>query len=531
MSRDTRAQLFAEAFEDFRKFCGLLHIVDKNKQRRLFVLNRIQRLYCAERSSRDVVLKPRQVGFTTLELARDAWTFLSKPGSSVTIVVQSLSDHAPLRMVSTVLERMFESCRKAGLELPFDTETRSEWTLPKRDAQLRIIEAGASEAAASKKGRAGTISRLHLTETAFYEYAEETLNALLECVPKVSSGSEIVSESTPNGVGGVFHEQCLTARDGSSGFKLHFFPWWLQDEYGEPLDEGESVEPSSEKERNFVEAGVKPEQLKWYRQKIATKGPALVDQEYARDPHTCFLASGRGFFDRERVSAMLGAAAKSPPIERTQVTFEGASAELRIWHQPEPGKAYVLSADPSEGLGMLPDDRHPDGRRKHKGKSHDPAAAGVWERGTGRHMATLWGYLRPHVLARAIAGLGVRYNQALIVVERNNHGHTTLRALVAEQKYPRIFHDKDERPGWNSTPPSRTAMLDNLEAALRDGNWRSADVDLLGEMLSFVVNDDGRAEAQNLCHDDLVIMAGLGWDTLSKNAAPIETRQTVLSPF
>src|SRR5690606_18338809 len=95
---------------------------------------------------------------------------------------QSVTDQGPLKTISKMIAVMIAAIGKAGWPLEFETESRSEWTL-KNGNCLRIIVAGASEAAAEKKGRSGTITRLHLTEVAFYEYAEETLNALLECVP------------------------------------------------------------------------------------------------------------------------------------------------------------------------------------------------------------------------------------------------------------------------------------------------------------------------------------------------------------
>ncbi len=412
---------------------------------------------------------------------------------------------------------MLDSLAEAGLDIGCVGPSGSKWTIPNRNARMAIIVAGASENAAKKKGRGGTITRLHLTEVAFYEFADVTLNGLLECVPKASQGSEIVIESTPNGVGGWFFEQVQAATSKSNGYTIHFFPWWEQDEYREPLEEGEVLEPRTDAERYCVEQGIDQEQLKWYRQKVAQKGQDLVDQEYARDAFTCFLASGRGFFDRVRVNELLVHAVAGPtPIETAPISWDGASAELRIWHPLEDGRSYVIAADVSEGLGRLPDERESDGRRKGKGQKHDRAAGGVFERGTGRHMATVWGYMRPHVLARAIAGLGERYNWAEIAVERNNHGHACLRALNAEQEYPAIFEDNDGREGWVTSPPSRAAALDAFEGAVRGQQWRSPDIELLGEMLTFIVNEQGKAEAAKGTHDDLVIMAAIAWDVLSR---------------
>jgi hypothetical protein len=300
-----RSTEVTEALRSFETFAPLLDIVPKDGRRQKFQLNAIQRLFCSERTGRDVVLKPRQVGFTTLEQARDIFHFLTYPGARVVTTCQSLQDNTPLKQLSANYRVMFEGLKRAGLDIKFRTENAAEWVLADRDASLRIVVAGASEASASKKGRAGTITRLHLTETAFYEFADETLNALLECVPPRELGSEIVSESTANGAAGYFHRQCQNAKAGLGDYKLHFYPWFSQEEYSKPLEPGETFTPETEQEKRLAALGLTAGQLKWYRAKVIDKGQAAVDQEYPSDPETCFLVSGRGFFDALVTNALL----------------------------------------------------------------------------------------------------------------------------------------------------------------------------------------------------------------------------------
>lgn len=487
--------------DDFVGFCSLLEIIPKSGVRARFKLNEIQAAYCAARTQRDVSLKGRQIGFTTLEQARDIWFFLIKPGARVVATCQSISDHGPLNLLSQNYRVFFDSLRRRGYDIRFRSESRSEWLLADADASLRIVEAGASEASAEKKGRAGTITRLHMTETAFYEYAEETLNALLECVPGVEYGSEIVSESTPKGASGVFYQQCQAAGEERSAYKLHFFPWFAHGEYRLPLIDGETIEAETDREKYLTAQGVSVEQIKWYRKKLADKGSQdLVDQEYPSDSKTCFLVSGRTFFDRSKTQNLLTASLSATPVE---VSMGG---KLRIWEKPVQGLRYVIGVDTSEGTGG------------------DPGAAIVYERDTGAHVATLHGQFPPWELARAVAEIGRRYNGATIAVERNNHGAAVLQALDKDEpRYTRVFLDRDEKPGWLNTEVSRTAGLDAFEDAHRRGDWLSADPILLGELLTFVVTDKGKAEAARGSHDDLVMAAMIGWDVIRKPATNTRT--------
>lgn len=462
----------------------MLDIIPKDGKRCKFQLNQIQRLFCIERTGRDVTLKPRQVGFTTLEQARDIWHFLTFPGARVVATCQSLQDNTPLKLLSTNYRVMFEGLERAGVSLKFRTQSATEWTLADRDASLRIVVAGASEASASKKGRAGTITRLHCTETAFYEYADDTLNALLECVPSRDYGSEVVSESTANGAAGYFYKQCQTAKAQQSSYRLHFYPWFRQSEYATALEPGEVIEPQNERELFLVAAGVTPEQLKWYRHKVAEKGQHLVDQEYPSDPETCFLVSGRTFFDQSVTTRLLAQTRK--PIESRK------SNRIRIYAKPVDGEDYVFSLDCSEGVGG------------------DPSGGMMYRRSNGEHVATLDGQFPPHDAAAVAVELCKEYCGALLAPERNNHGHAVLQAIKTIG-YSRVFRHEDDKRGWPTNVVTRPVMLDALEDAHRRGLWTSPDEAVLSQMRKFVINDQGKAEAATGEHDDLIIAAAIGW--------------------
>jgi hypothetical protein len=491
MSSDVeRERLLKWAFGSFERFSGLLDIVPKSGPRCKFRLNEIQKRFCAERTGRDVTLKPRQVGFTTLEQARDIWHFLTVPGARVVTTCQSLQDNSPLKLLAANYRVMFEGLQRAGVSLNFRTQSATEWALADRDASLRIIVAGASEASAAKKGRAGTVSRLHCTETAFYEFADDTLNALLECVPGRETGSEIVSESTANGAAGYFYKQCQNAKNGIGAYKLHFYPWFQQAEYATALEPGEVVAPGdgddlrAVHERWLVSQGVTPEQLKWYRNKVADKGQPLVDQEYPSDPETCFLISGREFFDQGVTSRLL--TQTKQPIEVRK------SGRIRIYEKPIAGEDYVLALDASEGVGG------------------DPSGGIMYRRSNGQHVATIDGQFPPHEAAAVGIELCEEYGGALFAPERNNHGHAVLGATKSIG-YNRVYRHDDDKRGWNTNVVSRPVMLDSLEDAHRKGLWTSPDPAVLGQMRKFVINDSGRAEAARGEHDDLVIAAAIGW--------------------
>lgn len=508
----SRLGAFARQYAgDYEGFCRLLEIVGKDGKRVPFRWKASQRRYHEQRSARDVVLKGRRIGFTTGEVARDFWHLMTREGARVTIVVQSISGHTALFDVLGILQVMLESVEKhLGCPIAFEKKTAGEWHLADRDAKLRIVEAGASRAAASKKGRAGNITRLHCTELAFWEHGGETLNALLRCVPKASTGSEIIFESTPNGASSedrqnvkdasgasLFHWNCEDARAGTSGYRFHFFAWYDDEDCTEDAPPGAAVSATTDREKQLVSRGITASQLAWYRAQVRDSGQQAVDQEFPSDPDTCFLLSGRSFFE-PRITEQLFGGCFDPVV--TPILRDGASGEVRIFYRPTAGEDYVLTLDPSEGTGG------------------DPGVGVMLERRTGRHMATITGQFRPWELAIEAVGLAKQYGWATIVVERQNHGHTVLRALVAEQNYPRsrIFADIDGKFGWNNTEPSRNAALAAIEKAHREGAWKPVDRLVLLDVRSFVVSPRGKAEAAPGAHDDLVMAEAIGWDVICR---------------
>lgn len=486
LEESEREARLKEARGSFDAFCSLIRILDKSGRRVPLHRNAIQSLFEIERTGRDIVLKPRQIGLTTLELARDLWTFLCKDGARVVVVCQAVADNSPAKLLSSVVQTMITALRSAGWDLRFDVEAWNEWVLPS-GASLRIISAGASEDAADKKGRAGTITRLHCTEIAFYEHARKTMNALLECVPGPETGSEIVLESTANGAAGYFFDACQSARAGKSESKFHFFPWFAHPEYRATI-RGE-FKPETEREEKLLARGVTPEQLQWARLKVESKGLDDFLQEYPEDPDSCFVLSGRGFFDRAALK-QLSDGVRSPIETRDR-------DRIRIYARPVEGLDYVLSADPSEGIEG--DD-----------SGNDPAAGIVAERYSGEIVAVIDGYYRPHELAEKLRDLAVEYNTATIAPERNNHGHAVLQALDRELGYHRVFQTEDEKPGWLTNSVTRPQMLDDFNAAIRKGLWTCPDAALLSQLRTFVVLN-GKPQGAIGEHDDLVIAAAINW--------------------
>lgn len=474
----------------FAEFCELIRIVPTVGSAIPLRLNRIQALFHIERTGRDIILKPRQVGITTLEAARDLWTFLCVDGARVVIVCQSTDKNEPTAILSGIIKLMIESLRAAGWRPTFLVESRTEWMLANGNT-LRIIGSGASAAAAVKKGRAGTITRLHITEMAFFEFAQKSMTALLACVPPAETGSEIVVESTPNGAHGLFYDWCQKSQAGQLAFKFHFYRWFDEPRYRTELAPNELFELRDDDERRLAKLGCTAEQLKWRRFKRAEVGDDQFDQEFAEDPDTCFLISGRSFFDKRKTEALLKLCRE--PLE---IRCQG---RIRIFRRPDYTRheRYLLAIDPSEGTGG------------------DPGGGYLLDVNTGEHCATIDGQFPVAEMAREAAKLAKEYRNALIVVERNNHGYAVHNELSKEQPdgsalYSNVYVHVDDKEGWPTNQATRPVILDGLEDGHRTGVWNCPDKQVLMQMRTFVIKD-GKPQAAANENDDLVLAAAIAW--------------------
>jgi hypothetical protein len=148
-------------------------------------------------------------------------------------------------------------------------------------------------------GRSATLQLLHGSEVAFWPHAQTHVAGVLQAVPD-EAGTEVILESTANGVGNLFHKMWRDAEAGLSGYIAVFVPWYWQDEYRRPLDGGPRSGPgmlTADEHDYAVRYGLDDEQMAWRRMKIAELGDAdLFAQEYPATAAEAFRMSGHDSF-------------------------------------------------------------------------------------------------------------------------------------------------------------------------------------------------------------------------------------------
>jgi len=417
------------------------------------------------------VLKARQMGLTTWAAARFFLKTITHPGT-LTLEVAHTQESAEeiFRIVHRFLDWLPENLREGTLRT--SRANVRQIVFPEMDAQYRVVSAGDRNA-----GRGLTVQNLHCSELA--RWPGEPAETLAGLRASLAPGAEQILESTPNGVGGCFHEEWRKA--GETGMVRHFFPWWMERRYRAKAVDADSL---SDEERDLMaRKRLNLEQI-GYRRQMRADFRGLARQEYAEDEESCFLASGDSVFELEAIEARW--ATMAPPVEVRR------NGELEVWLPPLKGKEYLVAVDPAGG-----------------GSEGDYSAAQVLELETGLQCAEFAGHMGGLELARLVTGLAAEYNRAWLVVERNNHGSGVLALIETVCGYGKIYQQGGQA-GWLTTSMSRPAALGRLDAGLVEQPERFQSRKLLAECRSFVRMPNGGSGARPGTHDDRVMAMAIG---------------------
>lgn len=174
------------------------------------------------------------------------------------------------------------------------------------------LESGYAVGTAGAKavGRSQTVQLFHGSEVAFWPNAATHFAGVVQAIPDLP-GTEVILESTANGVGGEYHERWQQAEAGVGDYEAIFIPWFWSPEYARPVPQGFSLD---EEEAEYQQAhGLSLEQMVWRRNKIAElKDPLLFKQEYPATAAEAFQNTGHDSFIKPE-----------PVLKARKATLEG----------------------------------------------------------------------------------------------------------------------------------------------------------------------------------------------------------------
>nr|WP_269836126.1 terminase [Enterobacter ludwigii] len=272
----------------------LYKIKDKNGKCVTFKMTPEQLEYFEGMHERNVILKARQLGFTTevCIIQLDLAIFHKK---ECALIAHSLPDAERLFRNKTqfAYQRMPDDIKLAN---PLVKETTSEYVFAK-----------GGSVTVSTSFRGGTLYSLHVSEfgkicAKYPEKAKEIVTGAFEAVPL---GGVITLESTAEGRAGYFYDYCteaekamLQAKELSNlDWKFFFFSWWKNPQYAidpvEPLPV-RLLEYFAEMEAKHGVV-VNERQKAWYYAKEKTLGDDMK-REYPTIPAEAFQQSVEGAY-------------------------------------------------------------------------------------------------------------------------------------------------------------------------------------------------------------------------------------------
>lgn len=234
---------------------------------------------------RVLLLKGRQQGMSTYVEARFFWRVVHNFGMNAFILThqQKATDN-----LYNMVDRYYHN-------LPFHFKPH----ISKRNANelyFDKLQSGYKVGTAGNKGegRSATIHLLHGSEVAWWANAEEHAAGIFQAISN-SENTEIILETTANGMPNYFHSLWQASVKGETDFIPIFVPWFWQEEYRETVSADFFLTEEEIAYNDVYKLHV--EQLAWRRKKIAEfnasgmNGHDKFKQEYPSNPTEAFLSS------------------------------------------------------------------------------------------------------------------------------------------------------------------------------------------------------------------------------------------------
>lgn len=443
-------------------------------------------------NARIYILKGRRAGVTTDQQARSLHCIWGTPYANTLTLAHTLD--ATTKIFEQITKRAIEHFPAELLPALGDRGAK-EVHFARLDSRFYTSTAGSGNAA-----RGGGLVRAHLSEYAYYEKPATVQRAVTPSM--VPLGSTITLETTASAFESEPHLFWRAAKQGANGYRALFFPWWVCDPVNDrlPLYAPDELGQLADDEQLIVtQHGVTLEQIKWRRHMIREMG-GLADflQEYPEDDETCWLTAGSHFFDITLLRALKLSAPQ--PIETTP---EG----IRIFDTAN-GERVIIGCDTAEGIG---------GDRS----TFVARAYPSWRLLAEYESAAI----EPVPFGQFVAKVGRGYGTALLVIEKNMHGITTLREIRDNSEYPvaAIYHrrvaldksqknaEQSEKIGWATTGESQPLMLDaarELLTAVKESRAGCPSGAILSDMIAVTRDDKGKI---SLTGKDLLVADMLCW--------------------
>lgn len=514
-----------------------LYIIDKNKQLKLFKLNREQDImlrhieFCLENNEpiRIILLKARQIGATTFFSALGFWVTTMNKNMTYGIVAHRLDSSESIFAKCKVYYNNLESALR-----PSTTQFSSEGiTFDKKNGKgigSRIQFATVNEGVF----RGQTLSYLHLSECAFWEGDVRAVENSLAPTISERPFTFLVRESTAKGYNSFkdFYDRAVR---GENGYTHFFFGWQDHEEYVRAVPQGFTL---TEEEKRIKERfKLSDEQMAWRRHEINNSydgNETWFRQEYPMTPEEAFVASGGSVFDSQTI--IDGYAGSKSPEKLKAIESYPVWEKLKIWSEPETRqqKTYQQKAiwdDEKQDYILVDTDLVTE-----ECTYETPYTLSIDTSGMGadlnqivvinnvtKELSARFGIkdIAEENLAKIAVEIAKYYNNALIAPEVN-YSHEICN-YITKLGYKNLYITENltrqdmkvtggVEYGWRTTTKSKPAIISNLRTIISANPSLIKDKDFWEEAEYYLMEDSTKMimNAASGHHDDIIVAVAIG---------------------
>lgn len=294
--------LYALRFKWFRLHC-IYHIKTKDGEKALFTPNHAQESYYKESHQNDIILKARQLGFTTFVMIDKLDDCMFKKNFSSGCIAHSDKDSKEIYRnkirfaYQNIKPEIVQMLAMIGYKLP----------VPINDKDNGYVFSNGSSINVSTGYRGGTLQALHISEFGkiVRKYPDKAKEIVTGAFNSVGKNCTKTIESTAEGKQGYFYDYCTVAKKlkdqgkqpASLQFKFHFFSWWMDPEYfiDEDVDIPERLHVYFDSLKNKHGIDLTLEQKKWYTLIESDQGDDMK-REYPSTPEEAFEQAIEGAY-------------------------------------------------------------------------------------------------------------------------------------------------------------------------------------------------------------------------------------------
>lgn len=474
---------------------NLYYVINEAGELVKFKLREAQEYLLRNMHHKNILLKARQLGFTTFICIFLLDYALFNRNKLVGILAHTQGDATVIfRKVKTAWEN-FPAKIKEFLFLNAVGDSKSEYEFT-NGSVMRI----------ATSLRSGTYQAVLITEYGKLcaHYPDKALEVKTGTLPAANKGLVFI-ESTAEGEGGEYYDMVQDARELKRNkvpltikdFKFFFFPWYQNpanqvEADGVPIDAATN-EYLDKLERDVLRKKLPQSYRNWYYLEWKTQKDKMK-QEHPSTPDEAFLMSGNKLFPAEILDAQKKKYCHSP------IRVDG---NYLIYEEYVRGHVYGLGADVSMGI------------------KRDSSTMCVIDFTAGRVVMTYKSNdIDPVAFAHEVKKGGLMYGGCLVAPEANNMGTTT--CAILNQIYHAIYTQVregllEEKPtqklGWLSTPGSKPRMMYELSEALYNDDLQVPDEGVLIEARGFNKEDSlvVKTDENTTRHFDKLIAVAIAW--------------------